>query len=171
MHRVSRWFHLDGEAIQLNTRYVDDIDKGLEWAERRSASVIAEAMGDAIRTLSVAAGLTQKSLGDAVGASQGNISDWMRGKRLPPLTTILDIEDACEKPHGTLLRMAGLLEVEAQTVNGTWPADKRPNEVVITATYPTDDREIVVEITTNNPAQPEDLALLARITKVVEEYG
>jgi transcriptional regulator with XRE-family HTH domain len=121
---------VDEARSHLNTRYVTE-DYGLSEAaaagdpfaqllmdddkltEAATLHEIQTAVGNAIRAVYEYAGHSQSSLGNSIGVSQGNISDWVRGARMPSLDRLLDIESACGVPHGFLLKQAGLLELSA----------------------------------------------------------
>lgn len=67
-------------------------------------------LGDAIKATYRNAGLTQADLAEAVGASQSNVSDWVRGIRPPSIAQVLAIDAACGAGAGYTLREAGLIE-------------------------------------------------------------
>lgn len=67
-------------------------------------------LGDAIKATYKEAGLTQDELAEAVGASQSNVSDWVRGVRPPSIEQVLAIDAACGAEAGYTLREAGLIK-------------------------------------------------------------
>lgn len=80
------------------------------------ARPIAEDFGRAFRRAYEAAGLTQVDLADRLQqrgwakVTQSQISKWVRGVSVPPLDILPDVDAACGKPRGYVLRHAGYVE-------------------------------------------------------------
>lgn len=66
-------------------------------------------LGNAIRRTYKSKGLTQAYIGDALGITQGEVSQMVTGKRLPSIDQMLSIEAALDVPAGYLMREAGII--------------------------------------------------------------
>ncbi len=53
--------------------------------------------------------LTQAELADAVGVRQNTVSRWATGRLRPTLEDLANIEQACDRPLGFILRAAGFV--------------------------------------------------------------
>lgn len=69
-----------------------------------------DALAKAIRTARENAGLTQQQLADLAGLDQAKVSRYERALNVPPLGSLLAIDEACRQPRGTVLRLAELID-------------------------------------------------------------
>lgn len=79
-------------------------------------AALSRAVGAAIKRALVAANLNQSDLAATLGKGNATVSEWVRGRTLPSLAQLLEIEDVVGLPHGTVLRDAhvfGVPNVEA----------------------------------------------------------
>lgn len=53
---------------------------------------------------------TQADLARALGVDQTTVSSWSRGNSRPTLEQLAALEDACDRPLGFVLRLAGFVE-------------------------------------------------------------
>ena len=60
---------------------------------------------DAIRT--ALRGRTQESVAEAMGVTQPTISKWVRAETTPSFDQLASLEDACGRPRGFVLQLAG----------------------------------------------------------------
>src|SRR5688500_3037091 len=56
------------------------------------------------------AGLTQETLGQRLGIPQGTISKYARGEVAAPLDVLERVDEACGRPKGHVLRLAGYVD-------------------------------------------------------------
>lgn len=78
-------------------------------------------LGEAIRRC-YEGKFTQDQLAKAIDESQPSISRWARGEVEPTPSDIWNIEQACGRPPGFVLRLAGYVE-EASSVEGALGID------------------------------------------------
>lgn len=78
-------------------------------------------LGEAIRA-AYQGRLTQAQLAGIVGVEQSTVSKWSRGTARPTLEQIRDLESACGRPVGFVLRAAGFCQ-DARSVPEAIDAD------------------------------------------------
>lgn len=59
---------------------------------------------------------TQAAIAEALGVDQPKVSKWVRGETRVPLWAIPAIEQLCDRPVGSILRMSGLVEDDMDTL-------------------------------------------------------
>jgi transcriptional regulator with XRE-family HTH domain len=80
------------------------------------ARPVAEEFGRALRAAYEAVGLSQVELARRlqergwVRVDQSTVSKWVRGVSMPPLEVLPDVDAACGRPRGYVLRLAGYVE-------------------------------------------------------------
>jgi transcriptional regulator with XRE-family HTH domain len=95
------------------------------------ARPIAEDFGRAFKHAYQAAGLTQVELARRLRArgwvkvDQPQISKWVRGVSVPPLEVLPDVDAACNRPKGYVLRVAGYVDDPPPSVGGRLEAELR----------------------------------------------
>jgi transcriptional regulator with XRE-family HTH domain len=67
-------------------------------------------LGDVLRRTYREAALTQGELAQAVGVSQSTVSDWVNGRSAPSVLQVVQLDRACKRPAGYIMRRSGLID-------------------------------------------------------------